>query len=126
MGVGMVLLTLKPHIVFLSIFSLGMELFQKKKWKSIGAIIGIISFFAIASSIFLYDNWYWFLSLFRAIFVEQKYLGGSGLAASFHQSFANVGISIYIFIPFIIYLVFLWKKKGISHYLFFLMVTTNF
>ena len=123
-AMGMVILTLKPHIIFLPALFLGFELVRKKNWQTIVLVLGTISLLALASSTLLYKNW--FPALLNAIFVDQKYLGGSDLAASFHQSFSSVGISIFVFIPLIIYLIFLWATKGINFYFFSLITTANF
>ena len=121
---GIALLTLKPHVVFLPAIFLGLEFLRRENWKIISISIATIVFLGIASSMLLYKDW--LPSLFNAIFVGQKYIGGADLAASFHKNFTDIGIPVLVFIPHLVYALYLWLKKGLTFYFFLFVSALNF
>jgi len=121
---GLILLSLKPHIVFLPVVILVLELIRRKLWSTLLIASITIIILALASSITLYKDW---LSAYlEALFITRRYLGGQGLAASFYFNLASVGINYFVFIPHLLYAFMLWLRKGVSFYLFSFLMTLNF
>jgi len=121
---GLILLSLKPHIVFLPVLILALELIRRKLWSTLLIASITITILALASTITLYKDW---LSAYlEALFVTRRYLGGQGLAASFYFNLANIGINYFVFIPHLLYAFMLWLRKGVSLYLFSFLTALNF
>lgn len=121
---GLILITLKVHVVFLPIVIFCLELIRRRNWTILlvsGMTVVLLGFL---SSIFLLENW--FSPLMQSILVDQKFIGGDGLAGGRHFSYANLGISNVVFVPLMIYVFVLWIKNGISQYLLLLSLAANF
>ena len=121
---GLVLISLKAHVVFLAVLIFLLELIRRQNVGILVLSCTTIALLGILSSIFLLDDWV--SPLIEAVFVGKKFLGGEGLAAGGYFNFADVGISSLFFIPQLIYVFVLWIKKGITQYLLLLLLTLNF
>ncbi|RPI90163.1 MAG: hypothetical protein EHM40_19060 [Chloroflexi bacterium] len=121
---GLVLISLKAHVVLLALLVFSIELMRRQKWGILVLSGGTIALLGVLSSIFFLEGWV--SALARAVFVGKEFLGGEGLAAGGYFSFADLGISSLFFIPQVLYVLVLWIRKGINQYLLLLLLTLNF
>jgi hypothetical protein len=124
LSLGLVLLTLKFHVILLPVLFFVAELIRRRQWKTILITSVTLALLALVSSLALFRDW--LPALVDAIVTGKKFLGGQGLAASYYFNFSNVGLPFLVFVPHLIYVFVLWLKKGVSQYLFLLALTMNF
>ena len=119
---GLLLVTLKPHIVVLPALICVLELARRKHWGVIAAAsFGLLILLGL-STIWLPD---WFPSLIEA-WAQGNYRGGApGLISPGYIGLRELGIPVWVFLPLAAYTLWRWWRAGLDPYVFALALSVN-
>lgn len=121
-ALGLLVATLKPHIALFPVLLIVLELIRLKRWKPLFIAFGGLVIFSGISSILLKD---WFSSIITA-WLQGDFRGGEyGLISPGYIGLAELGVPFYVFLPLVVYTVWIWRKNGFGTQSFALALTSN-
>lgn len=121
-ALGLLLATLKPHIVAAPAGLCLLELIRRRHWRTLA--ITLIGFGVLCTlALLLLPNW---PSALIQAWAEGKYKGGEpGLVSPGYAGLGELGVPFWIFLPLAAYMLWQWQRTGLDAHTFALALVTN-
>jgi hypothetical protein len=109
-AIGLVVTTLKPNIIWLPVLLMTLEILRRRDWRTVAMCIGVMIILTAISFVWLPD---WPVSLLLA-WRAGAYRGGVGLVAAGYIGLIELGVPLWVFVPFVLYLFRRWWHASLS------------